>query len=342
MSGIKRLADQLDISIGTVSRALNNRPGVNAETRDKVLRLAQEIGYVANASGRNLRSGSTNTVGVVLETGQQATAGGDNFFLALVDGMQEVLSGDGIDLVLLPCRRAADPVDFLQRIVRRGIVDSILITATRQQDPRIELLLQNRVPFLTLGRSGTPGDYPWVDLDFEGAARTSIRHLAQTGHRRIATVIPESDVNLAKVYKETWIATLAETGLEYRPDHVIPTEVSENGGMAAAQKILRLSPRPDAITLCSEQLSIGLYNGLAAGGLRPGRDISVIGFRDNPQLRFLDPALTSFNLDVTELGRFVGAELRSISQGPLGRQTTRKIWPLAFVSKQSVTVRNQQ
>lgn len=336
MSGIRRLADQLDISIGTVSRALNNRPGVNPETREKVLRLAREIGYVANASGRNLRSGSTNTVGVVIETGRQATAGGDNFFMALVDGMQEVLTEQGFDLVLLPCRRAADPVDFLQRTVSRGIVDAVLITATRRHDPRIELLQKSRLPFLTLGRSETPGDYPWVDLDFEGAARTSVRHLASTGHQRIATVIPESDVNLAKVYQEAWSAALQAEGLEVVENRIVPTEVSENGGMAAAQRLLQLSPRPDAITLCSEQLAIGLYNGLMAGGIEPGRDISVIGFRDNPQLRFLHPPLASFSLDVAALGNFVGEELLSIIRGPEGSEMRRTVWPLEFVPKESV------
>ncbi len=338
MASIKQLAQRLDVSIGTVSRALNDRPGVNPRTREMVLRVAEEIGYVANASGRSLRRGVTNTVGLVIETDNSAALGGDNFFIALADAMQGILADRGYDLVILPCRRAADPVDFLRRVVRRGIVDAVVISATRQHDPRIALLLQSNLPFLTLGRSETPGDYAWIDLDFEGIARESVDRLAGLGHRRIAVVLPDSDANLVSIYKRTAVAVLRERGLASGPEILMTGQPSEDGGMEVARRLLALHDRPTAIMTCSEPMIQGLYAGLTRTGLRPGRDLSIIGFRDNPQLRYLSPPPSCFLLDFAPLGVAM-AEMISqlISQPGLGwNARPRLVWPMRFQETASI------
>ena len=91
MKGIRRLADHLDISIGTVSRALNGRPDVNEATRQRVLEAAAQMGYVPNQSGRALRKGTTGVIGFMIETGAKTAADGDTFFLSVFDGVQTVL-----------------------------------------------------------------------------------------------------------------------------------------------------------------------------------------------------------------------------------------------------------
>jgi DNA-binding LacI/PurR family transcriptional regulator len=133
--GIRWLAERLEVSIGTVSRALNDRPGVHPDTKARVLRAASEWGYVANAPARSLRRGTTSTIGLVIETDNAAAREGDNFFLAIADAMQDVLARKGYDLVLLPTRRSGQPLDMLQHIVRRGTVDALILTATRGTIP---------------------------------------------------------------------------------------------------------------------------------------------------------------------------------------------------------------
>ena len=338
MTGIRQLAKRLDISIGTVSRALNDRPGVNAETRARVLQMAEEVGYFANASGRSLRRGSTSTIGVVIETGSPSALGGDNFFFALLDAMQEVLPEQGYDLVLLPTRHAADPLDSFRRIIRRGMVDAIVLTATRRNDPRIELLLSAKVPFLTLGRSQVAGDYSWIDLDFEGVARTSVNRLADLGHQHIALVAPDGDANLASLYVDAASRAFADRGLDYTPDLVIRAEPSEAGGVRVAQNVLSRSGRPTAIMSCSEPMTTGLYTGLLQAGLRIGQDISVIGFRENPQCRYLSPPPSCFGLAIDELGRHVASAITSIvAAKALGTAShIRTIWPMEFKETASI------
>ncbi len=172
MKGIRRLAQHLDISIGTVSRALNGRPDVNEETRRRVLEAAERLGYVANQSGRSLRQGTTNIIGFMMQTGTEITGQGDTFFMSVFDGVQAVFARHKLDLVALLCSSEEDPTDYLRRVVARGFADGLILSATRRHDPRIEFLAERNIPFVTLGRSLTDAGRPWLDLDFEGWRRS--------------------------------------------------------------------------------------------------------------------------------------------------------------------------
>jgi DNA-binding LacI/PurR family transcriptional regulator len=334
---IRRLAEHLSISIGTVSRALNNRPGVHPETRTRVLHAATELGYVANASGRSLRRGATNTIGFVIETGSPANQAGDNFFYIVTDAMNEYLTERGYDLMILPCHSADDPVEYLARLVARGIVDALVITATRVQDQRIALLAKSTMPFLTLGRSETPGEYPWIDLDFEDVARRSVAELAAHGHRRIAVALPEKDVNLGQHYRAGYLAGMEAAGLPVDPGLILRVETSEEGGFDFGKQLAEMSDRPTAALLCSEATTVGLYGALRSSGLTPGADISIITFRENPQLRFLDPAPACFRTSLPDLGREMARAVLDLlaDDASLARQR-HVLWPMEFVPGSSI------
>ena len=332
MIDIRGLADHLNISIGTVSRALNNRPGVHPETRTRVLHAATELGYVANASGRSLRRGATNTIGFVIETGSPANQSGDNFFYIVTDALNGYLAEQGYDLVILPCHSADDPVEYLARLVARGIVDALVITATRIQDQRIALLTKSAMPFLTLGRSETPGDYPWIDLDFAAVASRSVAELAALGHRRIAVALPDSDATLGQHYRHGYLAGMAAAGLPVDEELILRVATSEAGGFAFGQKIATLPNRPSAALLCSDTTTVGLYRALRNAGLTPGLDVSVIAFRENPQFRFLNPAPACFRTSVSDLGREMGRAVLALlgEDAALARQS-HTLWPMEFL-----------
>lgn len=333
MTGIKALARHLDLSIGTVSRALNAKPDVSEATRARVLQAAHELGYRPNHSGRSLRNGRTSTIGLVLETGNASSLSGDNFFVYLVDEMKATLDALGYDLILLPCHSADDPTTFLERLIRRGLVDAVVITATRPQDARIALLVESGTPFLALGRSETPGDYAWIDLDFEGVARVGVAELVRLGHRRIAVAAPRRNVNLANVYLDAYRAAVTEAGLEVDESLIFRVSTSENGGLEVGDRILGMRDRPTAVLLNHELMAIGLYSCLQRDGLTPGRDLSIIGFRQNPQTGFLQPSLACFALDVRAVGRAVGEIAVKLTETGMG---VRRIWQMDYVPGESV------
>jgi DNA-binding LacI/PurR family transcriptional regulator len=337
-TGIHDLARHLGLTVGTVSRALNNRPEVNEKTRERVMEAALAIGYAPNQSGRSLRTGTTNTVGFMLESGTASAIGGGDFFMQAIGGMQQVLSRHGFDLVLLPCGPTEDPHDFLRRIVLRGFVDGLIISATQRHDRRIELLARSKVPFVALGRSAVPIEHAWIDLDFEGVAHDAVARLAEHGHRRIAVALPASEINLGYVFRDAYRAAMVEHGLPLDAGLEIAVDIAEEGGAILADRLVAIQPRPTAIVLINELLAIGLYHRLSQLGMAPGHDLAVVGFRDNPQVRFLSPRLSCYHVALTELGVSLGETLLSLmpaAAGPPSHRPAPQLWPLHYTEGES-------
>lgn len=332
MKGIHDLAKHLGLTVGTVSRALNQHPEVSAKTRKRVLEAALEIGYVPNQSGRSLRKGTTNTVGFMIESGTASALAGDNFFMGVIDGVQQVLVRSSLDLVLLPCGTGEDPLAYLRRMVSRRFVDGMILSATRHHDARVELLVRYGLPFVALGRSATPLRHSWIDLDFFGVAADAVDRFVARGHRRIAVALPDNDANLGHVFLEGYQAALARHGVGFDPALAIRVHPSEEGGVVLADRLAALRPVATAVLLVNEILALGLYHRLAQIGLRPGTDIAVIGFRNNPQARFLSPRLSSYNLSLTDLGKALGETLLSLmpSQDKPPPDPITLIWPMRY------------
>lgn len=338
MKGIRQLAKQLDISIGTVSKALNGRHDVNEKTRKRVLAAAAKLGYAPNQSGRSLRQGSTNAVGFLIEFSPEAAANSDNFFVGLVEGAQSALARHALDLIVLPYSTQQDSFDQLQRIVARRLVDALIISATLKVDARLEFLSKANIPFVALGRSESGGDHPWIDLDFEGVANIAVDRLVGQGHRRIGVALPNNDSNLGYVFYDAYRRALRRHGLPFSQKWVFRGRSSEAGGYQIGSDIVALTQRPTAILLVYELLAMGLYRRLMEAGIRPGEDIAVIGFREGPQARFLSPTLTCFRMSLHDLGVTLGEALLAALPAfrtvyPLG--TVQKIWPLQLVPGES-------
>ena len=338
MQGIKRLAQHLGVSIGTVSRALNDRPDVSEATRKRVLAAAEKLGYVANQSGRSLRQGVTNSGGFMIELNIETAPNSDNFFMNVFAGVAKSLTADGLDLVVLPCTTEDDPTDYLRRIIGRRMVDGVILSATQRNDRRIEILQRAREPFVLLGRSETPGDYPWIDLDFEGYVETSVARLAQMGHRRIALAVPPTHVNLRYVLTKRFRAAMKQQGLAAAPDLILPTRSEERGGYELVDQLLGRSDRATAVILSYELMAVGLYHRLDELGLVPGRDLSVIGLRESAQSRSLFPRLTCYRIDLAALGLALGSALTAAMRkggGGRSKPLLQKLWPMELIPGES-------
>ncbi len=341
MRGIKKLAEQLGISTGTVSRALNGKADVNEDTRRRVIEAAAAMGYVPNQAGRTLRQGRTKAIGFVFEPGGGTSGYGDTFFLDVFAGVQEVLSRHNLDLIVLPCPFDDDPADYVRRMMARRMVDAVIISATRRKDNRIEMLDRLAIPFIALGRSSSPGNYPWLDLDFEGVAGQAVERLVEAGHSRIAIAVPGNDVNLGFVYFDGYRKALERLGIAYDPELTFRVASSEEGGFQLGHDILSMPNRPTAVMLIYELMAIGLYRRLSEARVQPGRDLAIIGFRESPLSRFLSPTLTSFRISLRTVGVSLAESLLAsipeyADQYPLG--VVRRVLPLELVPGESDSI----
>ena len=244
MQGIARLARELGISTGTVSRALNGKPDVNATTRERVLEAARRIGYAPNQAARALAQGQTQSVGFMIDLDRDSATSSDNFFMGVFDGVQSVLTEHGLDLLLMPCPSGKDHYSYLERFATRGMFDAMILASVKRDDKRIGLLQSARMPFVLLGRCATQKDYAWIDLDFETAVTTSLERMIALGHRRIAVTIPKGGVNFGFIFLETYQKVLARHGIAFDPALVFHTVRTELSGYEVMDALLGLPEAP--------------------------------------------------------------------------------------------------
>ncbi len=336
MRGISRLARELGLSTGTISRALNNVPGVHEDTRRRVLEAAQRLGYEPNQAARALALGQTKSIGFMIDLDPDTAANGDNFFMGVFDGVQSVLTPLGLDLLVLPCPSKQHRFAFLDRLVSRRLVDGMILSGTEQSDPRIDLLQSKGLPFAALGRSNTGTPFAWVDLDFEGVAEAAVDRLVGLGHRRIAITVPFGDLNFGLVFKAAYRNALARHGLPFDPEIVFQSGFGEEDGYFLADAML---DNPDPVTaavLIFEAAAIGMYLRLEERGLKPGEDLAIIGFRDEAIVRHLRPRLTRFEVSLHEVGSSLANALMDQinSPGPSHRPANVKV-PMTLLSGES-------
>ncbi len=309
MRGIARLAHELGISTGTVSRALNGKPDVSESTRKRVLETARRLGYAPNHAARALAQGVTRAIGFMIELAPETASTNDYFFMGVFDGMQSILREFGLDLLVLPCASNEDHYTYLERVVSRSAVDGMILASTHRVDRRIELLQSSGIPFVTLGRSSTGEGYSWIDLDFEGVANALVDRLVSKGHRRIAVTVPPGEINHGPIFRDAYREALARNGIAFDPALVFATPRHEDGGEHVIDEILGMSSPPTAIVLLFELTAIGVYRRLRELGIEPGKDFAVTSFRNEPSIRFLSPPLTCYDLSLRDLGKSLARAL---------------------------------
>ena len=340
MTGIRGLALHLNISIGTVSRALNGKADVNPETRQRVLDAAAALGYSPNQSGRSLRHGTTNLVGVLIPTSHEKTLM-DFGFLGVLDGMRQVLASRKLDLAVFLYAEEDDPFAHLRRVVERRLVDGVIIADTLRTDVRIDYLIDKAIPFVTFGRSRSGGSHSWVDIDFPGATAQAVDHLAQMGHRRIALLQTGSERNFMGLVREAFKRALKTRGMPFDPELIQRCSHGEDSGYQGAEALLALTDRPTAMITQNGNVAVGLYRRLNEAGLRPGADVAVISQLRDPQSQFLSPALTAFQTDLGGIGVQLGEALMAMlrrADAPASIEATQVLVPMELCAGESVTL----
>ena len=230
--GIRQLAHELQLSIGTVSRALNDRPDVNDDTRARVKAAAVRAGYVPNQSGRSLRSGRTGIVAAVIPTRTFASTTDSGLFVIL-EGARRTLRGHALELIVLFRGPDEDALENLQRTVQRRIADAVIISQTTANDPRLTYLKACGIDYVAFGRSSGIDDYPFVDFDFESMAREAVRLFVAGGHRRLAVALSDPALNYETTTAAAFRAEAARQGLGRRGRGAAdPRRAADAGGLA--------------------------------------------------------------------------------------------------------------
>ena len=345
MIGIRDLARHLGLSIGTVSRALNDRGDVNSLTRQRVLEAAETLGYSPNQSGRSLRRGRTDLVAMIVPSGRDDTLI-NTIFLSVLYGLKRRLGEHRLDLAVFLEDGSEDRLGALRRVTERGIADALIIADTEGADPRVDYLLKLRKPFATFGRTRAPARHAWVDPDFDTAVAAAIGRLVALGHRRIGLILPDRTMYYLTLVEAAYRRALRDRGLSLEPRWDLRRPAGERGGLEAADALLSADPPPTAALVTDSMHAVALYRNLSERGLRPGRDLSILALLPEARAQYLIPTLTTCQTDWTAIGEkladAVQAELL-LAQGEAGvddvlPQRVQVLAPVALSPGESVSM----
>jgi LacI family transcriptional regulator len=310
---LKRIANELGLSLTTVSRALNGYPEVAESTRRAVEAAAARLRYKPHAIARGLALGRANAVGLVFPF----TPGdlGDAQFLDVVASMSERFAEDGIDLLIISAS-AHDELAAYERAIKGRRIDAFVVARTRVHDRRLELLLAHDLPFVAYGRSDAlVHDYAWLDFDNEAGARMATQRLLGFGHRRIAYLGAPAEYNFGAQRFEGFRSTMARAGAAIDDAAVLRVALERRSGYAAMQALLALPTPPSAVLVDNNLAGVGAVHAVLHAGLTLGRELSVIVYDGLGEDSVIRSAITSIRQPTpsatgTEIAELTLARLR--------------------------------
>ncbi|MET8753318.1 LacI family DNA-binding transcriptional regulator [Streptomyces sp. NPDC004667] len=319
---IKDIARRAGVSESAVSFALNGRPGVSEQTRARVRRVAEELGWQPNSAARALSGERSGAVGLVLARPAH-TLGVESFFLQLVSGIQEVLSAERIALLF----QVVEDIDAECAVHRRWWaerrVDGVLVVDPRTSDPRPELLAGLGLPAVLIGGDGGEGDggrgegssVSRVWADDTRAMTEVLHHLHGLGHRRIVHIAGLPGLAHTARRIAALRAEAERLGLPAGQVRSVPTDYSDTEGAAATRRVLAEPEPPTALVYDNDVMAVAGSAVAAELGIPvPGR-LSIVAWDDSALCRVTHPRLTALVRDTAGFGRLAAEELLAVLAG---------------------------
>jgi LacI family transcriptional regulator len=296
---LRDVALHAGVSQKTVSNVINDWPYITDETREKVQIAIKELGYRPSMLASSLRTGRTNTIGVVISDITNP------FFGQLIHGIEEVLSSSGYGIFLANTNEDLEKeTNYLERMVRWG-VDGLMLFGSRASSELLTNLVGANIPIVSENSLAERANMTVIAIDNINGGRLAVKHLIERGCQRIAHLgAPEQrkapDLRFAG-YREA----LEAAGREYDPALVKRFSPSIRSGFQAAMQMLK-EQHPDGFFCYNDLIAIGALVACRRLGVRVPEEAAVVGFDDIAMAALVEPGLSTIRIHQVEMGRRAG------------------------------------
>ncbi|MBO4274281.1 LacI family DNA-binding transcriptional regulator [Microbispora triticiradicis] len=293
---LEAVAARAGVSRATVSRVVNGQLTVTPQIRDAVMRAVDELGYVPNSAARSLVTQRTDSVALVVSEPPTRVFSEDPMFSTVIRSASLELEAADRQVVLM---LAGSPKSHarIERYVAGGHVDGVMLISMHGADPLPVALARMGVPVVSYGRPAVPVPLPYVDNDNVGGAEKAVRHLLDSGRRRIATIAGPQDMIGGQDRLTGYRDALRDSD---RRSIVAVGDFTRQSGAVAMRHLLQDDPHLDAVFVANDLMAIGALQALRQAGRRVPDDVAVVGFDDIEAARYTEPPLTTIRHPVSE------------------------------------------
>lgn len=314
------------VSLMTVSRVINNKPGVGDDMRQAIVKLAEELGYQPNQIARSLATNLTTTVGLVVPDNTNP------FFAQIARGIEDTAYQQNYNIFLVnsvenPARERA----ALDSLWQKG-VDGLILCSSRLPDDSLEAELSRFPAVVLINRElVTPiAHVITINVDDRQGAQLAIQYFRDQGRRHIAYIDGPASSRSAKKRFEGYQSALEEAGIGFEPDLVECCAPDTEGGRIAAASLIALVPEIDAIYCFNDLVAVGAIQIARELGKNVPKDIAIIGVDDIPLATIIRPQITTLHVNLRQIGRIAMQTLLVAIEGG-SSATAIKIEPVLVV-----------
>lgn len=296
---LKDMAEELGISISTVSRALKNHPDISPELTERVQQLARERNYSPNPLAMGLLKQQTKMIGVIVP--DIVT----HFYASIISGIEMVAKQRGYYILISSSNESFDKeVESVENLLRTRVEGLIVCLSQETNTPaHFDQLIQNEIPLVFFDRVCMSNQVSSVVADNVDAARTVTRHFFENGCRRIAYIAGPEHLNISKERTEGYLLGLKDCGLVADNRLLERCNLSTSEAIEATARLLDQPEMPDAIFGINDTVAFAAMKEIKRRGLRIPEDIALVGFTDEFHSTVVDPALTSITHPTFEMGQ---------------------------------------
>lgn len=321
MATIKDIAKAAQVSVTTVSRALNGYSDVNETTRRKIIQISNELGYSPNMAARSLISKKTKTLGLLLSNITRDSSK-DNIAYEVLCGINDRSGEHDYDLVLFSTTPQKQKMKSYKTLCKERGVDGVIIMGMRLDDPYLKEIVSSDIPCVLIDIKLNGPHVNYVTSDNKNGAAAAVQHLVECGHRHIAMINGHSQADVSRLRLEGYREALESFDIPYNDAYVYDGSFSETGGREAVQKLLSAHPEVTAVFCASDLMALGALQGVKELGVKVPEDISMIGFDNINTTAYCTPALTTVHQQKYEMGCHAAQTLIDLLEG---RETNHSV-----------------
>ncbi len=294
---IKDIALKAGVSHSTVSRALRDHPAISAKTKAHIKKIARELGYVASAPARSLKTSRSRVLGVIV------SRVADPFYSEVLDGIHEVVQARGYSFYLASSNHDAERERAIARSMAERRVEGIVLCSTSVSEEHKNQLASFGAPIVLVhNRSFEDSEHSIYHDDRYGSCQMT-RHLIDLRHERIAFLGNERGGRVSEERLAGFADAMKSAGLPARKEMILAAPAgTPEGGALAAEGLLRMEQPPTALVCYNDMVAIGAMQTLKEADWRIPGDLSVVGFDNVSLSAFVTPPLTTFDQPKHQLG----------------------------------------